>query len=96
MLQEIVAELPEVTKSISLPLTIYEDLVCLSEELTLMAKKPISLSMAIHLLISVYRAHMSNPCALDIFSHQLSSLDLLSPQEFDKVWDDAPSKEEKK
>jgi hypothetical protein len=82
------------TKTLTLPETIYDDLVSLSEELTLMAKKPISLSMAVYLLMSVYRAHMSNPCARDIFGQQLASLKLLSPGEFDKTWDDVPSKKE--
>jgi len=81
--------------TVSLPETVYSDLVSVSDELTLMAKKPISLSMAVHLLTAVYRAHMSNPCALDAFSQQLASLDILSPEEFDKVWDDVPSKKGK-
>ena len=78
-------------KTVSLPEIIYSDLVSVSDELTLMAKKPISLSMAVHLLTEVYRAHMNNPCALDAFSQQLASLEILSPEEFDKVWDDVPS-----
>ena len=82
-------------KSLSLPETVYDDLVSLSEELTIMAKKPISLSMAVHLLTAVYRAHMNNPCALDAFSQQLARLEILSPEEFDKVWDDVPSKKRK-
>jgi len=82
-------------KTVSLPETVYSDLVSISDELTLMAKKPISLSMAVHLLTAVYHAHMNNPCALDAFSQQLASLEILSPEEFDKVWDDAPPKKEK-
>jgi len=85
-----------VTKTLSLPEVIYEDLVSLSDELTHMAKKPISLSMAVHLLMEVYRAHVSNPCALDMFSQQLASLNLMSPDEFDKVWDDVPPRKAKK
>ncbi len=79
-------------KTVSLPETVYSDLVSISDELTLMAKKPISLSMAVHLLTAVYHAHMNNPCALDAFSQQLASLEILSPEEFDKVWDDTPQK----
>ena len=82
-------------KTVSLPETVYSDLVSISDELTLMAKKPISLSMAVHLLTAVYHAHMNNPCTLDAFSQQLASLEILSPEEFDKVWDDVPSKKEK-
>ncbi len=78
-------------KTLNLPEKIYEDLVKTTEELTLMAKKPISQSMAINLLIEVYRAHLNNPCALDTFSQQLKSIDMMSPEEFDKYWDE-PSK----
>lgn len=77
---------------ISLPETVYDDLVSISEELTVMAKKTISYSMAVHLLTEIYRAHMNNPCARDAFSQQLSSLQILSPEEFDKVWDDVPKR----
>jgi len=75
-------------KTISLPEKIYEDLAKTTEELTLMAKRPISTSMAIDLIIEVYRAHLNNPCALDAFSQQLKSLDIMAPEEFDKYWDE--------
>ncbi len=78
-------------KTVNLPEKIYEDLAKTTEELSLMAKKPISKSMAIDLIIEVYRAHLNNPCALDAFSQQLKSLDIVSPEEFDKYWDE-PSK----
>lgn len=79
--------------SIDLPLRVYEDLVKVSEELSLMAKKPVSLSMSIDLLMEVYRAYLNNPCALDAFSQRLANVNLMSPEEFDKYWDDstAPS-----
>jgi hypothetical protein len=83
------------TKKVNLPEKIYSDLVNVSEELTLMAKKPISLSMAVNLLMEVYRAHLNNPCALDAFSQQLASLDILSPEEFDKMWDETPKMKRK-
>ncbi len=76
------------TKTIDLPLRVFEDLVKVSEELTLMAKKPISTSMAVDLLMEIYRAHLNNPCALDAFSQQLRSLNLMAPEEFDKYWDE--------
>ena len=53
-----------------------------------MAKKPISTSMAVDLLMEIYRAHLNNPCALDAFSQQLRSLNIMSPEEFDKYWDE--------
>jgi hypothetical protein len=77
-------------RTLCLPEAVYMELTSVSEELTLMTKKPISLSMTIDLLIEVYRAHMNNACALDAFSQQLASLNILSPEEFDKVWDDVP------
>ncbi len=84
------------TKTVNLPETVYADLVSISEELTLMAKKPISLSMAVHLLGEVYHAYMNNPCASDAFSQQLASLKIMSPEEFDKVWDELPTKAQEK
>jgi hypothetical protein len=82
------------TKTIDLPLRVHEDLVKVSEELSLMAKKPISLSMTVDLLIEIYRAHLNNPCALDAFSQQLRSLNIMPPEEFDNYWDE-PAKTEK-
>lgn len=79
------------TKTVDLPLRVHEDLVKVSEELSLMAKKPISPSMAVDLLMEIYRAHLNNPCALDAFSQQLACLNIMSPKEFDRYWDE-PSK----
>jgi len=81
-------------KSVVLPLRVFEDLQKVSEEFSLMAKKPVSQSMAVDLLIEIYRAHMNNPCALDAFSQQLRSLNIMSPEEFDKYWDE-PAKVQK-
>jgi hypothetical protein len=75
-------------KSVNLPLRVYDDLGKVSEELSMMAKKPISQSMAIDLLIEIYRAHLNNRCALDAFSQQLRSLNIMEPEEFDKYWDE--------
>ncbi len=83
-------------KTVSLPEAVYADLVSLSEELTLIAKKPISLSMTVHLLSAVYNAYMNNPCTRDAFSQQLSNLKLVTPEEFDKMWDEVPSKPQRK
>ena len=82
-------------KTLDLPLRVHDELTKVSEELSFMAKKPISLSMSIDLLIEVYRAHLNNPCALDAFSQQLRSLNLMSPKEFDEYWDE-PLKQAKK
>jgi hypothetical protein len=76
------------TKTLNLPLQIYDELISVSQELTLMAKKPISPSMTVNLLMEVYRSHLSNPCALDTFSQQLQTLNLMSPAEFDQYWDE--------
>ncbi len=76
------------TKTVDLPLRVFEDLQKVSEEFSLMAKKPISKSMAVDLLIEIYRAHMNNRCALDAFSQQLKSLNIMAPDEFDKYWDE--------
>jgi hypothetical protein len=81
-------------KPLNLPLRVYEDLLSVSQELTLMAKKPISPSMTVNLLMEVYRAHMSNPCALDTFSQQMQTLNLMSPDEFDRYWDEPTAKKE--
>jgi hypothetical protein len=85
-----------VTKNVNLPLRVYEDLVKTSEELSLMAKKPISTSMAVDLLIEIYHAHLNNPCSLDAFSQQLRSLNVMSPEEFDKYWDEPIKTQEPK
>ncbi len=75
-------------KTVNLPLRVYQDLIEVSEELTLMAKKPVSASMTVDLLMEVYRAHLNDPCALDTFSQQMRNLNLMSPEEFDRYWDE--------
>ena len=80
-------------KTVSLPKTVYEDLQAVTEELAAMAKKPISLSMAIYLLIAVYRAHISEPCARDGFRQRLETSDFMSPEEFEKEYDITPPKQ---
>jgi hypothetical protein len=86
----------DMAKNLSLPLRVYEDLNRVSEELALMAKKPISASMTVDLLMEIYRAHLSNPCSLDMFSQQMRSADLMSPQEFDRYWDENISEKHQK
>jgi hypothetical protein len=75
-------------KSVNLPLRVFDELEKVSEELTFMAGKPVSLSMAVDLLMEIYRAHLNNRCALDAFSQQLRSLNFMTPEEFDKYWDE--------
>jgi hypothetical protein len=89
-----VEEAVEMAKTLSLPEVIYEDLASVSEELASIAKKPISPAMAISLLIAVYRAHLSDPCARDAFRQRIATLDFMSPEAFEKTWD-APSAKDK-
>ncbi|MCW4019467.1 MAG: hypothetical protein NWF00_12460 [Candidatus Bathyarchaeota archaeon] len=83
-------------ETIALPDTVYQDLVSISEELSDMARKPISLSMAVYLLTAVYRAHLHDPCAMDMFRQKMANADIMSPEEFEKAWDlTIPNKEKK-
>lgn len=77
-----------VTKALELPLQVYEELITTAEELAFMAKKPVSTAMAVEIIIEVYRAHMSDPCALDKFSQQLQIANLMTPEEFEQYWDE--------
>jgi len=81
-------------KTLSLPNAVYEDLQAVTEELATMAKKPVSLSMAVYLLTAVYRAHVSEPCARDAFRQRLVTSDFMSPEEFDKEYDVASPKQQ--
>lgn len=82
-------------KTLLLPDKIDDDLAKAAEELSFMAKKPISKSMAINLLIEIYHAHLNNRCALDAFSLQLRNLNIMAPEEFDRYWDE-PAKPKRK
>jgi capsular polysaccharide biosynthesis protein len=75
------------TKIISIPEIVNDDLVAIAEQLTAVAKKPISPAMTISLLIAVYRAHLSEPCARDTFLQRIANTDFMSPEEFEKTWD---------
>ncbi len=74
-------------KTVSLPDSVYQDLVSVAEELESMAKKPISLGMAVYLLTAVYRAHLNNPCTRDAFRQKMAASEIMSPEEFEKAWD---------
>ncbi len=80
------------TKVISLPEIVNDDLAAISEELTAIAKKPISSAMTISLLIAVYRAHLSEPCARDAFVQRIANSNFMSPEEFEKAWDIPPQR----
>lgn len=80
------------TKTITLPKAIYKDLLSISKELSLIAKKSISEAMTISLIIAVYRAYMSNPCARDAFNQRIANTDFMSPDDFEKTWDTLPDK----
>jgi hypothetical protein len=80
------------TKAVNLPEVIYEDLASISEDLTFLARKPISPAMTISLLIAVYRAYVSEPCARDAFRQRIATSDFMSPETFEKEWDAKPPK----
>lgn len=83
-------------KRINLPELVSKDLALVSEELSSVAKKPISAAMTISLLMAVYRAHMSEPCARDAFLQKIATSDFMSPDEFEKAWDIPTSKAKRK
>jgi hypothetical protein len=84
------------TKVVDLPEVIYEDLASISDDLTSLARKPISPAMTISLLIAVYRAHVGEPCARDAFRQRIATSDFVSPEAFEKEWDTKPSKKKTK
>jgi hypothetical protein len=86
----------EMPQTINLPDSVYQDLVSVAEELAEMAKKPISIGMAVYLLTAVYRAHLNDPCARDAFRQKMASADIMSPEEFEKAWDLTPSNDQKR
>ena len=78
------------TQAVNLPDIIYEDLAFISEELSSLARKPISPAMTIALLIEVYRAYTSEPCARDAFRQKIATSDFMTPEDFEKKWDTKP------
>ena len=78
-------------KVVSLPQILYNDLASVSGELTIMARKPVSLAMSVSILIAVFHAHVSEPCARDALAQRLANANMMSPEEFDKVWDKSSS-----
>ena len=92
----ITVEVVGMPQTISLPDSVYQDLVSVAEELEDMAKKPISIGMAVYLLTAVYRAHLNEPCARDAFRQKMANSDIMSPEEFEKAWDVTPSEAPKR
>ena len=80
------------TKVVDLPEVIYEDLASISDDLTSLARKPISPAMTISLLIEVYRAYVSEPCARDAIRQKIAISEFMSPEAFEKEWDTKPKK----
>lgn len=83
-------------RTVSLPEVIFEDLASVSEELASMARKPFSPAMTIYMLIAVYRARMSEPCARDAFRQRMRTLDFMSLEAFEKALDTPPPKAKRK
>lgn len=81
----------DLTKTVVLPETVHNDLASIQEELTSLTRKPFSSGMTISLLIAVYKAHMSEPCARDAFRQRIANADFMSPEDFEKFWDNTPS-----
>ncbi len=79
-------------KTINLPNAVYKDLEAVTEELSALAKKPISISMTVYLLVEIYRAHVRDPCAKDVLRRNLASSNLLTPREFEEACDEFPQK----
>lgn len=80
------------TKVVNLPEVIYEDLTSISDDLTSLARTPISPAMTISLLIEVYRAYISEPCARDAFRQRVAISNFMSPEAFEKEWNTKPPK----
>jgi hypothetical protein len=83
-------------RAVSLPEVVFEDLASVREELASMARKPISPAMAVSMLIAVYRAHLSEPCARDAFRQRMRTSDFMSPEDFEKAWDTRPPTRKKR
>jgi hypothetical protein len=83
-------------KIVNLPEVIYEDLLSISDDLTSLARKPISPAMTLSLLIEVYRTYTSDPCARDAFRQKIATSDIMSPEDFEKEWDTRQKKNKSK
>ena len=84
------------TKNAILPEVVYDDLTSVKEELTSLTGKPFSDGMTVSLLIAIYRAHLSEPCARDAFRQRMANADFLTPEDFEKAWDKQSSSSKKR
>ena len=76
-------------KTISLPELVYSELVTIAGELTMRSKKPISLGMAVSILASIYKTfNQCFPEFLEKLAEKLQKANVMSPEEFDKVWEE--------
>ena len=82
----------KMTQKLNLPDVIYEDLASISDDLSSLARKPISLAMTIALLVEVYRAYTNEPCARDAFRQKIATSNFMAPEAFEKKWDIKPRK----
>jgi hypothetical protein len=48
--------------------------------------------MTITLLIEVYRAYTTEPCARDAFRQKVATSDFMTPEAFDQKWNTKPTK----
>jgi hypothetical protein len=85
-----------ITKNVILPEVVHADLTSIKEELTSLTGKPFSDGMTVSLLIAIYRAHLSEPCARDAFRQRMANADFLTPEDFEKAWDKPPSSSKKR
>lgn len=75
-------------KTVSLPEMVYSELVSIAGELTMRAKKPISLGMTLSFLTAIYRAMVETyPGLPEKIAEKLQTIDVMSPEEFEKTWD---------
>jgi hypothetical protein len=70
-------------KTINLPDDVYEDLENIAKELSRVANKQISTSMAVYLVTAVYKAYLSEPCARDAFMQKIANSQIMTPEEFE-------------
>jgi len=84
------------TQTVNLPDRISEDLASITDDLSSLAKKPLSTAMTITLLIEVYRTYTSEPCARDAFRQKVATSDFMTPEAFDKKWNTKSIKTAKK
>ena len=68
----------------------YSELAVLAGRLSMIAKKPISLGMAIAMATGIFEAYLEFPGVKESFEKRFSKLGtrMLTPEEFDLYWDE--------